>query len=168
MAEPKDILFVGIIVFALGIALFVTHYMMSTTIDIMTKNNTVINQSENAAAAFQGIRTETLDNLDYVVFGIFIGLILLSIIVSYFAGSHPIFAFIYFLAIILGVIISMFLANTWETISQASTFGTTVMSFPITNHILLNLPYYTAVIGIFNIGIMLVRGAKKEEVLSYE
>lgn len=91
------------------------------------------------------------------MFSIFIGLILAFIITAYFIGGNPIFMFIFFIVIVIVVSISAIFSNTWEDITTMSIFGTTLSNFPITAHIITNLPYYMAIIGFIGIVMMFIR-----------
>ena len=154
-ASARDVVLVGVLTFALGMGLFILFYISSSMVDQMV-GMTEINQSESAVAALEGIDNVT-SRFDYVVFGVFIGLILALIITGWFIGGIPIFMFIYFIVIVIGVVLSTMLANTWSDITGASIFGSTVTNFPITNNILSNLPYYMAVIGFIGIVVMFAK-----------
>lgn len=152
----RDIIMFAIIIFAVGIGFFVINYAMDTTINRMV-NVTAINESNQTVNVLTSIKTNVTSRLDYVLFGLFIALILGIIITSWFIGGNPIFAFIYFLVIVIGVIASTIMADVWENISGASVFGLTVVSFPITNHILSKLPIYVAIVGFIGIVIMFAK-----------
>jgi len=151
----RDVIMIAILLFGFGMAFFVTHLVFNTMTNAML-NITEINASNATVSVFEGVKNTT-ERLDYVVFGVFIALILGLIITGWFIGGHPIFMFIYFVFIVMGVIISSIMSNVWETISQSSVFGLTITSFPITNNILLNLPIYIAIIGFIGIVIMFAK-----------
>lgn len=155
MATARDIIFAGVLLFALGLGFFIVHNIMTTSVDkiIAVKE---INESSRATESFEGIKT-MVNRLDYVIMAVFIGLILSMIITGWFIGGNPIFMFIYFIVILIAVIISTFLANIWETATQSAIFGSTISSFPITNNILLKLPIYIAVIGVLAMVVMFAK-----------
>lgn len=153
--SARDVLIAGIIVFSLGLGLFIIHSIMSTTVDNMISVGE-INESENVVTALEGIDNITA-RFDYLLLGVFIALILGIIITGWFIAGNSIYMFIYFIVIILGVVISALLANVWEEVSQASIFGTTISSFPITNNILMNLPIYLSILGFIGIVIMFAK-----------
>jgi hypothetical protein len=141
----RDIIVIMVVLFALGLGFFIMHFALNTTIDRML-STPQINESNSTVTALQGSKTVT-NRLDYVLFGVFIGLTLGLIITGYLIGSNPIFMFIYFLVVGIVVAISPILSNTWETVSTMSIFGVTLSYFPITNHIMLYLPIYMTIIG---------------------
>lgn len=145
MASARDILLVVVLVASFAIGLFVINYAVGTTITQMLLNPTM-NATPETVTALRATDTAT-DRLDYIVFGLFIGLSLALIITGYFLGSYPIFAFVYFLVIVIGVVIAAMLSNVWESVTTASIFGTTVTNFPITNHLLTYFPIYAAIVG---------------------
>lgn len=142
----SDVVVIAVTLFALGIGFFVVHSILTTTVDTMVANTSVINASETASGMFQTVKV-TADRMDYFILAVFIGSVLALIITAWFIGGNPIFMFVYFIVVILAVLLSMLMSNIWEDVSTASVFGTTVSSFPITNHILGLLPFYITIVG---------------------
>lgn len=151
----RDVLMVGVILFMLAIGFFVIYNIANTVTNRMM-GIAAINESAAAVSALQGSQKVTAQ-MDYVIFGVFIGLVLAIIITGWFIGGNPIFMSIYFLISIIGVVISTVFANTWETVSQSSIFGTDVAAFPITNNLMLNLPIYMAVIAFLGLVVMFAK-----------
>lgn len=115
-----------------------------------------LNQTDSFVDVIEGSQDVT-NQFDYVIFGIFIGLIVGVIITGWFIGGYPIFMFIYFIMIIISVVVSAILSYIWENISVASVFGSNVSSFPITNHLMTYLPMYAAIIGFIGIVVMFAK-----------
>lgn len=150
----RDILVIGAVVFAFALVLFVIFFASNTIISSMV-GISAINQS-NATVEVLTSTASMTNQFDYVVFGLFIGMILGLLITSWYVAGNPIFTIAYFLVVTVGVLISAIISNVWETTTQASVFGSTIASFPITNHLMTNLPMYMAVIGF--IGIVIIFG----------
>lgn len=150
----SDVMLIGVLVFALGIGLFVIYGVLSPVITAM--EHSPINESSVALDSLTGSRN-VLAKFDYVVFGLFIALALGLVITSWFIGGNPLFMFIYFLVIVIAVVTSAIMSNVWETVSGASIFGTNIAAFPITNHLLGLLPYYVGVIGFIGIVVMFAK-----------
>lgn len=142
----RDVVMIGIVMFVLGMGLFVVYFTSRTMMDAMLAVPT-LNQTEELSEVFEGT-TRTINKIDYFLFSLFIGLILALIISGWFIGGNPLFMFIYFIVVVITVAISPLLSNTWESITTMPIFGGTLAAFPITNHIILNLPVYISVIGI--------------------
>ncbi len=151
-ASARDAVLIGVLVFALGLGLFILFFMSSTMVDTMV-GISAINQSNASVSALQGIDKVTA-RFDYSVFAVFMGLCLALIITGWFIAGMPIFMFIYFIVIVIGVVLSTVLANVWEDATGVAIFGSTITNFTITNNILVNLPYYTAVAGFIGICVM--------------
>jgi hypothetical protein len=115
-----------------------------------------MNSSTAAVAAMQAGKDST-GQMDYIVFGVFMALVLGIIITGWFIGGSTIFMVLYFFVLVIAVILSAVFSNTWETVSQASIFGTTIAAFPLTNNIMLNLPIYLAVVGFLGIVVMFAK-----------
>lgn len=153
--SARDVILAGVLVFVFGTAFFIMNFVFNETVDDMLEVP-VINASNATAGSIGGIRN-TMGRLDYLVFGLFIGLVLALIISGWFVGGNPIFMFIYFIVVVLGVVFSTIMSNVWETMSQASVFGSTVAEFTITNNLLLNLPIYMSVIGFIGLVVMFAK-----------
>lgn len=152
----RDIILISVVLFSFALIFFVTHFIINTATDQMI-NNEYINQSQNTTTALEGVRNVT-DRYDYVMFGVFLALSIGIIVTGYFIGGEPVFMFIYFTVIVIGVTASTIFANIWEDVSQnAVIFGSTVASFPMTNNIVSYLPFYVAVIGFMSIVAMFVK-----------
>lgn len=151
----RDILIAGIIVFTLAIGLFIA-YMISNTVITSMMGISQINQSASAVAALQGSQKVT-NQMDYVVLGVFIGLTLAIIITGWFIGGNPIFMAVYSLVWVIAIVLSTILANTWETTTQSSVFGTTISHFPIANNLLLGLPIYIGIVGFLGLVVMFAK-----------
>ena len=154
--SARDILLIGVLLFSFAVAMLIAYYMVNTTTDYML-NMTEINQSNATTTVLQAGKDLT-NRLDYVFFGLFIGLTLALIITGYFIGGMPIFMFLYFIVIVISVILSSILSNVWEDIGTLSVLGAAQVSgFPITTHVMNQLPIYMAVIGIIGMVMMFAK-----------
>ena len=155
MASTNDVILIGVLVFIFAIG-FLTVFFISTTVTNQMLSIPTINSSAATVEVLQS-QSKVTSKMDYVIFGLFIGLTLALIISGWFVGGHPIFMAVYFLVIIVGTAMSAVLANVWETASGASIFGSTVANFPITNNLLTNLPIYTVIIGSLGMVVMFAK-----------
>lgn len=152
----RDVVLICVMVFALAIGLFTLHYAVST---VMTEIITTpeVNESVAAVTAFNDTTNKVLPRLDYIIFAIFMALCLGLIITGWFVGGNPLFMFVYFIIVVLAVILSAVLANSWESVTTLAIFGTTLNEFPITNHLILRLPFYAAVVGFIGLIVMFAK-----------
>lgn len=151
----RDIVLVAVLIFTFAIGFFVVHSIMSTVVDEMVAIET-INESADTVTALRGI-DDVLARYDYVVFGLFIGLVMGIIITGWFVAGNPIFMFIYFIVIVIGIILSTVLSNVWETTTGLAVFGATLTAFPIANNLITKMPIYLAVIGFIGIIVMFAK-----------
>jgi len=152
MSSAKDVIVVTAVLFAFALAFFTINFTAKTLVtNIMAVP--AMNSSTNAVEAWEGINT-TVDRTDYLFFGLFIALVLSTIITAWFVGGNPIFAFLYVLVLIISVPASAIFANVWSDFTTSSIFGTTINSFPITNHIITYLPFYTIAIAILGMVVL--------------
>lgn len=151
----NDVILVGALVFVFALGFLAINFMVGQVTDSMI-NNEEVNSSAGAVSMFEAL-DDTMDRLDYVVFGLFIGLSLAVVVTGWFIGGYPIFMFLYFIVVVVGVVLSAVLSNVWEVFSQSASFGSTVVSFPLSNNLLLNLPVYVAAIGFLGVVVMFAK-----------
>lgn len=135
----------GCVAFGLSLVIILGYYMGHTMIDAM-ESKPQVNQS---TATINALRTgeKSFDKFDYVFFGFFIGATLAIIIAGFLIGGHPIMMVIYFLVLVIGTVASSILSNVWYQFTLTSTFADSIAAFPITNHIMMLLPMYVAIVG---------------------
>lgn len=153
--SAKDVILIGILVFVFAIGFFVV-FNITNTVTTTMMSIPAINESAAAVEALQGSQRVS-EKMDYVVFGLFIGLVLALLITGWFIGGNPIFMAIYFMVVVMAVVFSTVLSNVWETTTQSSIFGTTISYFPISNNLMTNLPLYSAVIGFLGLVVMFAK-----------
>lgn len=153
----RDVLFIGVFIFVLGAAFFISHFIFNTAIDAMIANPQV-NASNGTVTALKGTAGLT-EKFDYVTMACFIALAIAMIITGWFVGGEPIYMVLYFIIVIVGVVAGGILSWFWGQFSQASVFGATLASFPLTDNILSNLHIYVAVLGVIGIVVMFAKPA---------
>ena len=151
----KDVVLIATLITALAIAFFVVHSVINTVVDDMIVNP-VINSSEESVSALSAVKPVT-NRFDYVIFGTFMALLLSLIVTAWFVGGHPVFMFVYFIVIVIAVILATLLSNVWYTVINKSVFLGTIGYFPITDHLIQNLPFYTAIAGFIGLVVMFAK-----------
>jgi hypothetical protein len=151
-----DVILLTAFLFSFGIGFFIINFMVNTTVDKMVLNPQ-INSSVASVNALNGIENNVTNRLDYVVFGILIGMILALIVTGWLIGGNPLFMVFYFLIVVVAVAGAAILSNIWETMTQRPEFIPTLANFPITNHILLYFPYYIAIVGVIGLTVMFAK-----------
>src|SRR4030042_1337802 len=133
-----DAVFIGVSIFAVAIGLMIIGFT-SHTISSRLSATSVFNESASANAVIDSM-DKVNSKLDWLVFATFIGLVLALVITSWYIGASPLFFFIYFIVIVIGVVVGAVLSNTWESISSSAAFSYMVGVLPLTNHLMSYLP----------------------------
>jgi len=142
-------------VFALAIGAFVAYFINDTYTSEMLKVDE-INNSQPTREVLEASQ-ETANRLDYIVFSVFLGMVLALMVTSWFVAGNPVFMFVYFIMMIIGVALSAINSNIWSDVSTASVFGSQVAAFPLTNHILSYFPIYMAAVGLIGLVVMFAK-----------
>lgn len=151
-ASAQDLIVISGVLLSLGIFLFIVMFAAKSVINQLV-DIPAVNTSTQAMETWESVSTTT-NRFDQLFLGVFIAFFIIVIIVGWLIGGEPLFMVIYFLANILAVIASMILSNVWYNMTQASVFGITIDSLPITDHILQHLPIYITIMGITGIVVM--------------
>jgi hypothetical protein len=136
----QSILATVAILFTIALLLFTVNFTAKTFVSHMVAIPVINNTSPTSIVAFGGMNT-TVDRFDYLFFGLFIGLILGTLVSSWFLGSNPIFILFYFIVMIIVIPMAAILANAWDDMVSMAVFGSIRLSFPITDHIITYLPF---------------------------
>ena len=151
----RDILMISIVIFTVAFSFLIIHFVANTMTTALIDVES-LNETEQFVPIMEGVENMT-ERMDYLGFGVFIALILGLVITGWFVGGNPLFMFVYFILVVMAVIISTIFDFVWDAISGASTFTTTLVSFPIMNHILSNLPMYMSIIGMVGLVVMFAK-----------
>ena len=138
----RDVFLVMVVIFALSITGLATHSIVNTTVDQL-KATPVVNSSNNTMQALNAIEPLT-NKIDYIIFGTFIGFIMAIIISAWLVAGFPMFKWIFVIGGVIAVIASMLMSNVYEYIAY-NHFPTIAINFPLTKHLLGNLPIYITV-----------------------
>jgi hypothetical protein len=148
----RDVIFIAVILMIFAVGFISFHYAYGVAEQKLLLNPTY-NSSSNAVTALKGSE-KVMARMDYVIFGLFIGLILAMIITAWIVGGHPIFMFIYFLVSVVGVVIATIISNVWESITIGTVLASSLTAFPLTDYIMLKLPFLISVITFVGMVVM--------------
>lgn len=163
MATIRDVMLIGIILFALSTGVLVIYFASQQVISQMVMIP-AINQSTGTLTVLNAT-VNNMERFDWLLFGTYMALVLSLIITSWFVPGNAIFAFIYMIVAVISVIVSAFLANMWEAISQSTVLNGAVTHFPIANHLLTYLPVYTAVVAFIGLVVMFAKPQEQGEII---
>ena len=150
-----NILSVVLMLFFLSIAGFGAYFAFDTMITEMRETEVFgdNNMSDQALSDTSAVANK----YDMAFFGVFIGVILAMAVLGYMIGGNVLLMVIYFIVQVVLVILSVVMGHVWERMTSASIWGTTISSFPITNHILGHFPVYMAIMSGIAILAMLIK-----------
>ena len=95
--------------------------------------------------------------LQWVAIVFILGMIISIFISNFFIKAHPAFFIIYLLLTVVAVIFGAFLSNAYESILNSNNaLQPTMNAFTGANFIMLRLPYFAAVVGIFGAIILFI------------
>jgi len=153
--SASDILFVSVVLLVTGLFLFTGNFLTNTIMDTALQHPQ-LNSSPNAVSSYNSVKAQA-NKLDYVYFAYFIGLILGIMITGWLIGGNPIFMFFYIIILIVGVLISPILSNTFQSFIETPAISATQANFPITIFILQHLPMFMTIIGMLGLLVMFAK-----------
>lgn len=140
--------FIIVIFFAVWIYGF--NSITNTLVGIKDSGGSM-NISVSAAAqdTFGKINPAQTSGLHILAFVMIFMMGLSILITNFVVKSHPVFFIIYIFIIIAAVIVSVYISNEYETLMTDPVLGETISEFTGASFIMLHLPLWSAVIGIF-------------------
>ena len=105
---------------------------------------------------------QAYQSLYWISLMLIVGMIISIFIGSYLVTTKPIFFIPYIFIMIIAVVVSVGIANAYETVINDPTLASTFAGFVGSNFIMLKLPMMVAIIGIVGAIIMFVRMGSKE------
>ena len=158
MTSIRDIMLIGITLFAIGISLFYT-VDIGQKVNNKLLNMSIFNTSTTASSAIIHSQ-QAINSTDYMYFAGFIGFFIAVIVFGYLVGGNPLFAPIYFFVLVIIVFICVILQLAWGDISSTPEILSLLGTLPLTNFVLSNLGTLMAVMGLTG---MFVMFSKPEE-----
>jgi hypothetical protein len=141
-----DVAVAAVILFTFSIVFIIANFTYNEVANKMI-NTSVINASNQTVTVLTSYKT-TINKFDYIFLCVFIGMMFAIIIASFFIPANSIFAFIYFVSLVIIVATSSILSYSYEKITEngyLNSIATT--NLPMMNNIMLNLPMYVTIIG---------------------
>lgn len=150
--------FAGIFLWiAVGFAFVITivaimlyvNTLSSTLTNAAEGLNTATVNATQAAADTVGKLPEGYASIKWITYSIIIAMALSTVAAAAIARKHPAILVPYVLVIVVAIIFSVPVSNTYEMIYQDPVLADTFAGFTGTNWIFLNLPIIVTIIGIF-------------------
>ncbi len=143
--DITDMLIFVIVVFILIAGFFVFAYIVPQITNGLKDaglNNSV--EGSNAIDKLSDFGTVTIQR---GVFLLFVGLIISTMVTSFFARTHPIFLFLYIIILGITVFLGVYLGNAYEDMSQIPIFAETLASQTLLNVIMSNIITIVIAVG---------------------
>lgn len=109
-------------------------------------NETIGSISQETIGRVNFHQTRGLHVLSFVMI---LSMALSILITNFLIKAHPVFFLVHIMVTITAIIASVYLSNAYEDLLGSGTLSATLSEFTASSFILLNLPIWTAVIGIF-------------------
>ena len=130
------ILFIGFFIFAFVIP------QITEGLNVAGLNNSV--EGANAIDRLGEFGTVTIQR---GVFLLFVGLIISTMVTSFFARTHPIFLFLYILILGITVFLAVYLGNAYQTMTETPIFAETLASQTLLNLVMTNIITIVIAVG---------------------
>ena len=143
--DITDNLIFLIVIFVLAIGLFIIAFIVpqiSTGLDNAGLNSTT--EGADAITRLGEFGTVTLQRGFFLIFA---GLVMGSLISSFFVRTHPIFMLLYIFMMGLTIFVGTYLGNAYETFSSISVFSDTLASQGLINLVMNNVVKITIGVG---------------------
>ena len=154
------IIFISVIMIYIGNQ---THDHLQDTLGTMDLDDGRGNNASQVIDNTMGVVNTSYQSLYWIAIFLIVGMILSIFIGSYLVTTKPIFFIPYIFIVIIAVVVSVPLANSYETVMNNATLSSTFAGFTGANWIMLNMPIWIAIIGITGGIIMFSRMGKREE-----
>lgn len=129
------------ILFFIGVAFFAAYIVIDKTI------GSGIFDEDETASTVANISKSTILNLDNLMLFIIVGLSVFMLVSAAMVFNHPAFFIVSFFLLLIAIIVSAIVSNTFWTFSNASTLIDVSSQFPKMKFIMDNLPLYVAFMG---------------------
>ncbi len=144
-----------IVVFTLAIGLFILAFIIPQISDGL--NSAGLNSSSEGASSINRLSEFGTITIQRGFLLIFAGLILSTMITSFFARTHPIFLFLYIMVLGVTVFIGIYLGNAYQQFSEVPVFAETLGSQNLINIVMQNIITITIAVGVLSMIIVFAK-----------
>ncbi len=106
------------------------------------------NMTEAAEDTF-GQVNDSMGTLRFMAFAIMFSMAVSILISNFLVKAHPAFFMLYVLMVVAAVIVAVPISNSYEALMQDPALGTTISSFTAGSNIMLYLPLWATILGLF-------------------
>ncbi len=153
--DVTDNLIFLIVVFILAIGLFILAFIIPQISSGL--NDAGLNSTTEGSNAITGLGNFGTITMQRGFFLIFAGLVMGSLISSFFIRTHPIFMLLYIFFMGLTVFIGTYLGNAYEALTAISIFSDTLASQGLINIVMTNIVKITIGVGALSLIIIFAK-----------
>ncbi len=154
-ADVTDMLIFLVVVFILGIGLFIFAYVVPQISNGL--NDAGLNSSTEGASAISSLSDFGTISIQRGFLLLFVGLIISTMVTSFFARTHPIFLFLYILILGITVFLGVYLGNAYDQFSSTPLFAETLASQGMINIVLSNIITIVIAVGVLSMIIVFAK-----------
>jgi len=154
------IIFISVLFIYMG---GITQEKLQETVGQMDLHDTEGNNASLVIDNTFGDTNMSYQALTWIAVFLIVGMILSIFIGSYLVTTKPVFFVPYLFIVIIAIIVSVPMANSYEKIMTTPTLADTFTQFAGANFFMLNLPIWIAIVGITGGIIMFSQMGKREE-----
>ncbi len=143
--DITDMLIFIVVVFVLGLGLFIFAYIVPQISSGL--NDAGMNSSTEGANAITSLSNFGTVTIQRGFFLLFAGLIISTMVTSFFARTHPIFLFLYILILGITVFLGIYLGNAYQQMTELPIFADTLASQGLINIVMSNIITIVIAVG---------------------
>ncbi len=154
---------VVIIFFLAGYTYFhqeLTNAILNASADL---NTNIVNMTDVAQKTIVQINN-AMSLLQWISFIMIVVLAFAILIENFYIRQHPILFFIHILIVIIGIVGAIYISNAYEDLLTGGILSSTLTSFNASTYLVLYLPIWVAMIGIFGIILLVINANRDPEI----
>lgn len=144
-ADVTDMLVFLIVVFILLVGFFIIAFIVPQITNGL--NEAGLNSSTEGANAINNLESFGTVTIQRGTFLLFVGLIISTMVTSFFARTHPIFLFLYIMVLGITVFLGIYLGRAYQQISENPIFASTLTSQGLINIVMNNIITIVIAVG---------------------
>lgn len=144
-ADVTDMLIFLIVLFILVIGLFTLAFIVPEITSGL--NAAGLNSSSEGAGAITSLSNFGTITIQRGFFFLFVGLIISTMVTSFFARTHPIFLFLYISVLGVTVFLSVYLGRAYQQFTEISVFAETLSTQGLMNIVMSNIITIVIAVG---------------------
>lgn len=140
------------------------HNVLTNILINIPAQSNLVNISQNAQQVIVPVNN-AMNGLTYISFILITMLAFGILIENFYIRKHPILFMVHILIVVLAIIGAIYISNTYETLMSGNILSDTLITFTASSYIILYLPYWVSIIGIFGL-VLLVINAVRDPAIS--